>query len=77
MTTYQINILNPKASRLLRNLADLQLISISKSPTNPFLSIVANLRNKAIQEQPPLTLEEITAEVESVRSERYAKSKKA
>lgn len=30
MTIYQINILNPKAEKLLKDLADLELISISE-----------------------------------------------
>jgi hypothetical protein len=75
MTTYQVNILNPKADRLLKSLADLQLISISKTPSKSFLSVVNDLRDKAMQEPP--TLEEITKEVEMVRAERYEKNKKA
>ena len=34
MTTYQVNILNPKAEKLLRNLAELELISLSKMSAN-------------------------------------------
>lgn len=30
MNTYQVNILNPKADKLLKNLAELELISISE-----------------------------------------------
>jgi hypothetical protein len=75
MTTYQVNILNPKADKLLKNLADLQLISISKTSSEPFLSIVNKLRDKAAANPP--TLEEINREVEIVRAERYAKNKEA
>lgn len=31
MMTYQVNILNPKAEKLLRDLAELELISISET----------------------------------------------
>jgi len=69
--TYQVNILNPKADKLLQDLAALKLISISKTSGNdPFLSVVKRLRKKAAVKPP--TLEEITKEVESVRSKRYA-----
>lgn len=72
--TYQIDILNPKASKLLKDLAKMKLISITEmSSTDPFLSFVKKLRKKASSNPP--TLEEITKEVELVRSKRYAKSK--
>lgn len=35
METVQIDILNPKAKKLLKNLADLNLIKIIKSQKNP------------------------------------------
>ncbi|SHG16807.1 hypothetical protein SAMN05444483_105202 [Salegentibacter echinorum] len=70
--TYQVKILNPKAEKLLRNLAELELISISETPTDPFLSAVNRFRDKAASKPP--TLEEITREVEEVRSERYEKN---
>jgi len=71
--TYQVDILNPKAERLLRDLADQQMIAISETSPDAFLEVVNNLRKKA--EPNPSTMEEITKEVESVRTERYAKSK--
>ncbi len=73
MATYQVNILNPKADKLLQDLADLDLISIQKSPEDEFLNAIDNLRKKAAFNPP--TLEEITEEVESVRAMRYAKTK--
>jgi hypothetical protein len=70
--TFQIEILDPKASKLLKDLADKQLIAITEmSATDPFLNVVNRLRKKASLKPP--TLEEITKEVESVRSKRYAK----
>jgi len=70
MTTMQIDILNPKASKLLKDLADLQLIAIRNPKEDGFLSLIKKLRAKA-KDNPP-TLEEITKEVEIVRAKRYA-----
>jgi hypothetical protein len=68
---YQIEILNPKASKLLKNLADLQLISITEMPSSdPFINVVNRIRKKASLKSP--TLEEITKEVEAVRTKRHA-----
>jgi len=72
--TLQVDILNPKATKLLQNLADLNLISIKGTKEDGFLKIIKKLRIKASSN--PLSLEEITKEVESVRARRYAKEKK-
>jgi hypothetical protein len=54
----------------------LKLITLSKtSNDDPFLAIVRKLRRKAAAKPP--TLEEITKEVEAVRSKRYASKNKA
>lgn len=74
MTTLQVDILNPKAGKLLEDLAELKLISIRKPSDDGFLKLVNKFRAKA-KNNPP-SLEEITREVEIVRSKRYAKSKK-
>ena len=74
MDTVQVDILNPKAGRLLQDLADMNLISIKDVTSDSFLKVVAQLRKKA-QKNPP-TLEQITKEVERVRAKRYAKEKK-
>ena len=73
MQTFQVNILNPKAVRLLRDLADLELITLQPQPTDAFQQVVHRLREKAASTSPPL--EDITKEVETVRSKRYAKGK--
>ena len=73
MTTYQVALLNPKAGKLLQDLADLNLISIEETATDSFLTVVRRLRGKASVNPP--TLEEITKEVEAVRTKRYAKHK--
>jgi len=70
MNTIRIEILNPKAARLLQDLADLDLIAIEDTSKNGFASVLKKLRSKA--KWAP-TLDEITNEVELVRSRRYAK----
>lgn len=74
MDTIQVDILNPKARKLLNNLVELNLISIRDSSNDPFLTIVNKIRSKA-KENPP-SLEEITREVEIVRAARYKNAKK-
>jgi hypothetical protein len=74
--TYQVDILNPKADKLLKDLADLKLISLTVTSNDPFLTEVKRLRKKAAGVKAP-TLDEITKEVESVRAKRYGNRKKA
>ncbi|MCC6288555.1 MAG: hypothetical protein IT249_11790 [Chitinophagaceae bacterium] len=74
MVSIEINILNPKAEKLLKDLADLKLISIKERNTDDFLKVANKLRRKAKNDPP--TLEEITKEVELVRAKRYAKAKR-
>jgi hypothetical protein len=71
--TIQIDILNPKATKLLKNLADLKLISIRESGESEFLKVVGQLRKKAEKQVP--TMDMITREVELVRAKRHAKKK--
>jgi hypothetical protein len=71
MTTMRIDILNPKAARLLEDLADLNLIAIHDNSKNGFASVLKKLRSKT---KSAPTFDEITSEVELVRSKRYAKS---
>jgi hypothetical protein len=70
----QIEILDPKARKLLKNLVEMNLISIRKPSDDGFLSLINKIRSKA-KNNPP-TLDEITKEVEAVRAKRYASSKK-
>lgn len=72
MKTYQIDILNPKAIKLLQDLADLDLISFSKTDDS-LQNVVRRLRKKASTNPP--SLDEITKEVEMVRAKRYASKK--
>ena len=54
MSTIQVDILNPKAGKLLQDLADLNLISIKSSGDDNFLKIVKKLRKKAGKNPPSL-----------------------
>jgi hypothetical protein len=72
MTSLQIDILNPKAEKILKGLADLNLIVIKKTKSDSFLKIVNKIRKKA--KRNPISLEEISKEVESVRAKRYGKA---
>ncbi len=74
MNTVQVDILNPKAGKLLQDLADLNLISIKDLSEDSFLKVVLKLRKKA--EKNPPSLDDITKEVELVREKRYAKEKR-
>ena len=56
MSTMNIEILNPKAKKLLQNLADLNLIAIKDSGQDPFFSTVRKLRAKKSK----ISLNEIT-----------------
>ena len=70
MTSMRVDILNPKAARLLKDLADLNLIAIKDTSKSGFASILKKLRSKA---KSAPTFDEITNEVELVRSKRHAK----
>ena len=73
MQTYQVSILNPKAAKLLQDLADLNLISIKPTPENNFVKVIGKLRSQAADNPP--SLDEITKEVEAVRVKRYGRNK--
>jgi len=71
METIQIDILNPKAKSLLNDLADLELIRINKGNVkSEFKELLEKFR---INSDTALTLEDITTEVEAVRTSRYEK----
>jgi len=73
MVTYQVDILNPKATKLLQDLADMDLIAIKQTTEDSFLKVVNGIRAKAASSPP--SLEDITKEVETVRAKRYARNK--
>jgi len=70
METLRIEIVNPKAKKIIEELADLNLISIHKNqPSKAFQKLLNKLRSK----KSSITLDEITHEVELVRAKRYGK----
>jgi hypothetical protein len=75
MEALRIEIVNPKAKRILKDLADLNLINITKTvdSSTEFRKLLSKLRVKATTAP---SLDEITKEVESVRAERYANNGK-
>jgi len=69
MESIRIDIVNPKALSLLRDLADLDLIRIRKDKVK---SEFANLLEKMRADSDDVpSLDDITAEVEAVRKMRY------
>jgi hypothetical protein len=69
MDTIQVDILNPKARKLLQDMQDLEAIRETKEEEWYF--ILEKLRAKASSAP---SLEEITGEGELVRAKHYAKS---
>jgi len=69
-TSIRIDILNPKAVKLLKSLADLDLISIKEESKKGFADVLKKLRSNA---KSAPSLDEITNEVEKVRIKRYEK----
>ena len=71
METFRIEIINPKAKNLIKNLVDMDLIRIKKDKgKSEFAELLTRLRKRS--DKAP-TLEEITKEVELVRRTRYEK----
>ena len=68
MEIIRIDILNPKAIKLLNNLADLNLIRINKSD-NDLTKLIKKIKGNSKEE---ISLEEISKEVEIVRKSRNA-----
>ena len=70
MEIINIEIINPKAKKLLQNLADKKLISIidNDNSKNNFKTLLEKLRKKSTSAP---SLDEIQKEVESVRRKRY------
>jgi hypothetical protein len=74
MNTIQVNILNPKADIILKDMEKQNLIAIQKPSKSSLQSVLNNLRSNA---KTAPSLKEITKEVELVRAKRYAKKNKA
>ena len=74
MESIRIEILNPKARKLLKNLAELKLIKISNTSDrkDEFKRLLEKLRSKS--DKAP-SIEEINNEVRDVRKSRYEKKR--
>lgn len=72
MTTLQIDIIEPKAVKLLEDLAAMNLITIQTSKQERLKNLLTRLRVHTDN----MSIEDISKEVEIVRSERYARTKK-
>ncbi|MEY3119220.1 MAG: hypothetical protein RIT30_1153 [Bacteroidota bacterium] len=73
MNTIQVNILNPKADIILKDMEKQNLISIKRIPNKSLQSVLNNLRSNA---KTAPSLKEITKEVELVRTKRYVNKNK-
>ena len=71
METLSIEIVNPRAMKILKELEGLNLINISKGNKNDFTRLLKQLRNK----RHSISESDIAREVEIVRLKRYANKK--
>jgi len=72
MKTIELNILNPKAEIILKDMEKKKLIAIQKPSKSTLQYVLNKLRSNA---KTAPSLKEITKEVELVRAKRYAKVK--
>ena len=70
MEALKIEILNPKALKLIKGMQELNLIKVSEEPATRLRAYLKNMRRKSSSVP---NLEDITKIVEKVRAERYAK----
>jgi len=70
MEIFKIEILDPKAKSILKNLADLKLITIKRARTK---SDTSKMFNRLRQYSELISSEDIAAEVDIVRDVRYGK----
>ena len=70
MEALKIEILNPKALKLIKGMQELNLIKVSDAPATKFKAYLKKMRQNSTTAP---SLEEITKIVEKVRSARYSK----
>lgn len=70
MEVLKIEILNPKALKLIKGMQELQLIKVSDEPISSLKVYLKKMRRNAATAP---SLDEITKIVEDVRAKRYAK----
>jgi len=74
METFQIEILNPKAKNILKDLEALKIISIKNKLDSKKKLIELSDKMKS-KKNGSMSIDEIVKEVKSVRKSRYAKNK--
>lgn len=67
METLKVDIINPKARKLLKDMADLNLITIRKSKESRIKDVLRTMRSESTAVPSP---EDIAHEVEVVRTRR-------
>jgi|WetSurMetagenome_2_1015567.scaffolds.fasta_scaffold325928_2 hypothetical protein len=67
MTPIRIKILNPKALNLIKDMEDLQLITVEKEPASKVEEYLKQMRKKSAKVP---SMKEITELVEQVRTQR-------
>ena len=70
MEALKIEIINPKALKLIESMQELQLIKITEEPASKLKTYLNNMRRNSSTAP---SLKEITKVVEEVRVKRYAK----
>lgn len=74
METFQIEILNPKAKNILKDLEALKIISIKNKLDSKKKLIELSDKMKS-KKNGSMSIDEIVKEVKAVRKSRYAKNK--
>ena len=74
MEALKIEVLNPKALKLIKGMEDLKLIKVTAERKDDFQQYLKKMRSKS---KSAPNLKEIKKVVDQVRSERYAKKKNA
>jgi hypothetical protein len=70
MNTLRVDILNPKALKLIKGMQDLNLIKVSEEPASKLKTYLKKMRRNSSTTP---GLDEITKIVEKVRADRYGK----
>ena len=70
MEAYKLEVLDPKALKLIKGMQELKLIKVTKEPLSSVQQYLKKMRRNASSAP---SLDEITKIVEKVRSKRYAK----
>ena len=70
MEALKIEILNPKALKLIKGMQDLNLIKVTEEPASKLKAYLKKMRRSSSTAP---SLDEITKIVEKVRANRYAK----